>query len=163
MATVTGERQKPTRERFAGGRLRPKKARVDDSPAAPAVNGRRCFVCRTTTPGDSFTVLADEKGVPRTIHLPIHAIGSNNGVIPVDITPDCLKAFESRVADVNKQRARERQEDMALAGHNRQFPSPQPRGFDCPDSACGRYFDSRAGADLHHRKAHKSAKSAPSS
>ncbi len=152
---VTGEREKPTRERFAGGRLRPKKARVDDSPASPPTNQRSCYICNTTEPGDSFTTLSDEDGVPRAVHVAVHSIGTNSGVVPVDITPDCLKAFESRVADVHRQRARERQEDLALAAHNRQFPAPAPRGFDCTAEGCKRFFDSEGGRDTHLHRGHK--------
>ena len=158
MTTATAvktERKKPTRERFSSGKLKHKVDRGSDSPAPPPTNRRSCYICNTTVPGDSFTTLSDEDGVPRAVHVPIHAIGSNSGAVPADITPDCLRAFESRVADANRQRAREHQEDLALAARDRPFSAPAPRGYDCTVEDCDRFFDTANGRDLHARKPHK--------
>ena len=148
---VPTKQAKPTRERFPSGKLRGKKE--NDSPAP--TKRRECYICNTTVPGDSFTTLSDEDGVPRAVHVPIHAIGSNSGAVPVDITPDCLRAFESRVADANRQRAREHQEDQALAASKRQQAELPQRGYNCTVEDCDRFFDSANGRDLHARKAHK--------
>ena len=158
---VMTKRKKLTRERYPSGKLRGKKERENDSAAPPATSRRFCYICNTTVLGDSFTTLSDEDGVARAVHLPVHAIGSNSGAVPVDITPDCLRAFESRVADANRQRAREHQEDLALAASKRQQAELPQRGYDCPVEGCKtkdgqtRFFDSANGRDLHARKAHK--------
>ena len=154
-SAVQTERTKPTPERFSSGKLKHKVDRGTDSPAPPPTNRRSCYICNTTVPGDAFTTLSDEDGVARAVHVPIHAIGSNSGAVPVDITPGCLKAFESHVADANRQRAREHQEDQALAARDRQFSAPAPRGYDCTFEGCKRFFDSEGGRDTHLHRGHK--------
>ena len=137
--------------------------------------GRRCFYCGTTVPGDKFTSLPDENGTPRSIHVPVVAVDGKS----VDLTPGCRKGFEDRVAAVQRQRVREKQEDMALSALRRegglkpsllgpeqkalvesiqQKRSPRessPREiFDCSVGDCPRFFDSEAGRN-GHLKGHK--------
>ncbi|MCH7576772.1 MAG: hypothetical protein IH822_03090 [Chloroflexi bacterium] len=154
-AAVQTESKEPTQERFASGKLKGKKERENDSPAAPSTNRRSCYICNATVPGDAFTTLSDEDGVARAVHVPIHAIGSNSGAVPVDITPACLKTFESRVADANRRKAREHHEDQALAARDRQFSASAPRGYDCTVEDCERFFDSEGGRDTHLHRGHK--------
>lgn len=133
---------------------------------------RRCHFCGTTQKGDKFTSLPDENGIPRAIHIPVTAVDGKSA----DITPGCLKGFEDRVADAQRQRVREHNEDMALQALRREGGNPSLLGpemkelvqslssrgkpntqreiFDCTVGDCSRFFDSEAGRN-GHLKGHK--------
>lgn len=144
-------------EQYSSGKPRVKMAKEeDDSPPGsptdmPVEKKKGCFVCGGLERGDTWVSLPDENNIGRVIHTPITAIGNKS----VDKNLDCLETFTTRVATAQRQQVREQQEDLALAAHSRQFPAPQPRGFNCPAPDCSRFFDSENGRDLHMRKGHK--------
>ena len=155
---VTGERQKPTPERFAGGRLRPPNAdRGDDSPAPPETK-KGCLVCGTIQRGDAFTSLPDEKGIGRVVHVPINSEGGQ----AVSRNLGCLGTFVSGVETAAKRKVLEEKQDLALEALRREgnLPRLEPssqRHFDCPAPDCSRFFDSQNGVDLHRRRQHRGA------
>ncbi len=149
--TVQTEEKKPSPERFSTGKLKPPKAeRENDSSAPPPKPKRGCHICGE--PGGPFASLRDSQDVVRTVHIPQHSL--NGEAVK---SPDCEKVFLSQVKADNLRVLQEEKEDLALRAHQRQFPAPQPRGFDCPAPDCSRFFDSQNGVDLHRRRQHKGA------
>lgn len=170
MSTATAtpaKERKPTKEHFADGRRKPKKADPNDSPPAPPTK-RACYTCGEG--GGSFTTVRDIDNTIQMVHTPVN-IGDSSAMFT-----ECQKTFEATRRQDALRKVREHQEDLALAALQRQSgktPSllgpemtalvasieqrrkPTREFFDCESEGCERFFDSSNGRDLHLRKQHK--------
>lgn len=153
--TQQAERQKPTPEYYAGGKIRRiKDAHPDGSPAQPPEK-RVCYICGEG--GGAFNAVRDIEDVLRIVHR------AQNVGDPSAMYTECQQGFEATRRQAAFRQVEEHKERLALAAYRAEGGDPArlaQRGYDCTLGDCSRYFDNQDDRD-EHQKVHKLEKMAP--